>query len=180
LNAIDNVAGVTRAALKIKFAEEPLRNNQAFQDYVGGGKRFTRCLDAQLSARRATLKASLLESEANKSSDEEMEDEAAGTTIIAPEENEQGEIPEGEEEDPMVLLRESRESNQRLSEKVAQLEAQIEEVVTERSRKRERKQEAKASLLQSKREQQHADQEVQTEAREEVAELEEAIVSQVL
>ena len=36
----------------------------------------------------------------------------------------------------MVLLRESRESNQRLSEKVAQLEAQIEEVATERSRKR--------------------------------------------
>ena len=36
----------------------------------------------------------------------------------------------------MVQLRESRESNQRLSEKVAQLEAQIEEVATERSRKR--------------------------------------------
>ena len=36
----------------------------------------------------------------------------------------------------MVQLRVSRESNQRLSEKVAQLEAQIEEVATERSRKR--------------------------------------------
>ena len=57
----------------------------------------------------------------------------------------------------MVLLRESRESNQRLSEKVAQLETQIEEVATEKSRKREQKLEAKASLLQSKREQQHAE-----------------------
>ena len=62
-----------------------------------------------------------------------MEDEAVGTTIKAPEEDEQEELPEGEEEDPMVLL---RESNQHLSEEVAQLETQIEEVATERSRKR--------------------------------------------
>ena len=88
-----------------------------------------------------------------------------------------------DEEDHVVQLREIRESNQRLSEKVAQLEAQIEEEATERSRKRERKHEAKASLLQTMRKQQHADQGVQTEALEEVpqlTQLDEAIVSQVV
>ena len=103
-----------------------------------------------------------------------MEDEAVGTTIKAPEEDEQEEIPE---EDPMVLL---RESNQHLSEEVAQLKAQIEEVATERSRKRELKHEAKASFLQAKREQQHADQGVQTEALEVVPQLTQPMVSQVV
>ena len=165
MDAIDDVAGLTAAALRIKFKEEPLLHNLEFQQYVDvqRNRNFANCLASQLSARRAKLKAPLLESEANKSSDEEMEDEAAGTTIKAPEDNEQEEIPE---EDPilkdrsaMVLL---RESNQHLSEEVAQLKAQIEEVATERSRKRELKQEAKASFLQAKREQQHADQGVQT------------------
>ena len=179
MDAIDDVAGLTAAALRTKFKEEPLIHNQEFQQYVDvqRNRNFANCLASQLSARRAKLKASLLESEANKSSDEEMEDEAVGTTIKAPEEDEQEEIPE---EDPMVLL---RESNQHLSEEVAQLKAQIEEVATERSRKRELKHEAKALLLQAKREQQHADQGVQTEALEEVpqlTQLEEAIVAQVV
>ena len=163
MDAIDDVAGLTAAALRAKFKEEPLLHNQEFQQYVDEqrNRNFANCLASQLSARRAKLKAPLLESLAKKSlpkksSDEEMEDEAVGTTIKAPEEDEQEEIPE---EDPMVLL---RESNQHLSEEVAQLKAQIEEVATERSRKRELKHEAKASLLQAKREKQHAEQGVQT------------------
>ena len=150
MDAIHDVAGLTPAALRNKFKEEPLLLNQEFQQYVDvqHNRNFANCLASQLSARRAKLKAPLLESLAKKSlpkksSDEEMEDEAVGTTIKAPEEDKQEELPEGEEEDPilkdrfaMVLLRESRESNQRLSEKVAQLETQIEEVATERSRKR--------------------------------------------
>ena len=143
MDAIHDVAGLTPAALRNKFKEEPLLLNQEFQQYVDvqHNRNFANCLASQLSARRAKLKAPLLESLAKKSlpkksSDEEMEDEAVGTTIKAPKEDKQEELPEGEEEDPMVLLRESRESNQRLSEKVAQLETQIEEVATERSRKR--------------------------------------------
>ena len=138
MDAIHDVAGLTPAALRNKFKEEPLLLNQEFQQYVDvqHNRNFANCLASQLSARRAKLKGPLLESLPKKSSDEEMEDEAVGTTIKAPEEDKQEELPEGEEEDPMVLLRESRESNQRLSEKVAQLETQIEEVATERSRKR--------------------------------------------
>ena len=114
-----------------------------------------------------------------------INDKVVGTPVEASEKDEQ-------EEDPMVLLRESRESNQRLSEEVAQLKAQIEEEAAERSRKRELKQLARnlpplstfqssisnsqpeeaASTLQSKRqcvrcvereEQHHDNREVQTE-----------------
>ena len=109
MDAIHDVAGLTPAALRNKFKEEPLLLNQEFQQYVDvqHNRNFANCLASQLSARRAKLKAPLLESLAKKSlpkksSDEEMEDEAVGTTIKAPEEDKQEELPEGEEEDPIL------------------------------------------------------------------------------
>ena len=122
LDAILDVDGVTSKALWVKFKQEPLRSNLAFQEYVKGDL-FARNLSAKMSLRRKTLADPNYEKAPPKKESKvpitttETEDEAPDDEQQASPENDE-EVPTGlfaqraslereQEEDHMVQLRKS-------------------------------------------------------------------------
>ena len=109
LDAILDVDGVTSKALWVKFKQEPLRSNLAFQEYVKGDL-FARNLSAKMSLRRKTLDPNYEKAPPKKESKvpitttETEDDDQVDEQEAIPENDEEE---QEEDEDHVVQLRKS-------------------------------------------------------------------------